>query len=702
MVFILSNLSTFAQLDTLHYLPPIKPQINSSTFTQSEVILSTPSTTTISVDVTLGNGTPIAGSPFSVVQGAPTIIAMPDNANDIILANSDAGVVLSNKGYILSSADEFLVTFKGKSDNNQQADVFTCKGTSAMGTAFRWGGFTVTNNARNSYMTFMATEDNTFVNISGYNPNCTFRQGLVPNAITANALTINLNAGESYALECLSDGVNADNQDGFLGASITSNNNIVVNVGHAAGGNTFSGSFRDLLLEQTVPENILGTEYISILGNATAGTGTQSIIYEQVNVLATQDGTTISVNGGPVVATINAGDYFIIDGTNYTANGNLYIETSQPVYCFQQLRGGAVCNTVGMNLLPPLSCYLSKEVVEMPFVQRNNGLTFTGGVYILTQTGSTVLINGAPPTAAAQAVAGNTDWVTYKQTGLAGHISITSTGPMAAGIVFASGVAGGAGYYSGFEEIPDSDPLSVFLPPANTCIDTLFVMDNFDSYQWFSNGTLISSATDSLLVVGGIGNGNTYTLVTEFSGCYDTSQAIIDCPILLPAELSSFTAECFNASIDLNWTTLSETNIDHFQVEYSNDAVHFEVITSLSGAGYSTSPIHYSYHHKEWTGSEHYYRIKQVDFNGDYTYSPIIANTCSHATEHYMATMNNGTIRLSHIDQLNKVHLYDASGKLLYQGSPGELVHRIWSSGVYVLHVFSNQESKVFKLINSL
>ena len=520
---------TEAQLDTLHCLPPIKSQsFADNVLVQSEVILSTPSLTPIFVNVSTGDGIPISGSPFMVVNGSPYVISLSNNANQIALDDTETGIVQTDKGFILSSQDMFLVTYKAKSGNDAQADLFTTKGVAAMGTEFRWGGFPVTDiGEKNSFLSIMAIADGTIVNISDYDPSCTFRLGTAQSGITSNTVSVTLDQGESYILECVAS-ASANNLSGFLGAMISANKNIVVNNGHVLGGNTGLAAPKDMLLEQSVPIQILGTEYISILGSNLNNPSNQNewIEYEQVIVIATQNGTTISINGGGTAATLNAGEFYIVDGTNYTTNENLYVETSKPAYCYQQLRGGNRSNTVGLNLLPALSCYLSKEVNEIPFIEDNNGLTLTGGVFILTQTGATVLLNGTVPSSSPQAVTGNTDWVTYKESGLTGNVSISSTAPMAAGVFVADGYAGSAGYYSGFIEEPI--PTLSFISSSNNCIDTIFTNDVFDSYQWLDNGIPIAGATDTIYIPNSIG-GNIYSVAVNYAGCVDTSGTIINC-----------------------------------------------------------------------------------------------------------------------------------------------------------------------------
>lgn len=74
----------------------------------------------------------------------------------------------------------------------------------------------------------------------------------------------------------------------------------------------------------------------------------------------------------------------------------------------------------------------------------------------------------------------------------------------------------------------------------------------------------------------------------------------------------------------LNWKTSTETNNFGFQVERSNDRVTFEQIAFIPGSGTTTEAKTYNYGDTVLTYKENYYRLKQLDFNGSYSYSNII------------------------------------------------------------------------------
>jgi Secretion system C-terminal sorting domain len=92
--------------------------------------------------------------------------------------------------------------------------------------------------------------------------------------------------------------------------------------------------------------------------------------------------------------------------------------------------------------------------------------------------------------------------------------------------------------------------------------------------------------------------------------------------IPLPVELLSFNALWNNNDATLKWSTVSEINNDHFDVERSFDSNIFETICVIKGSG--TSNIAITYLYNDYTTGNNtmvYYRIKQVDFNGTAAYS---------------------------------------------------------------------------------
>ncbi|GAA4352150.1 hypothetical protein GCM10023185_11540 [Hymenobacter saemangeumensis] len=93
----------------------------------------------------------------------------------------------------------------------------------------------------------------------------------------------------------------------------------------------------------------------------------------------------------------------------------------------------------------------------------------------------------------------------------------------------------------------------------------------------------------------------------------------------LPVELLTFTAVKQGTKVELNWRTATERNSSHFDVERSRDGRSFEHIGSRVAQGNSNSPTDYALTDANYPGETNtlYYRLKQVDLDGTFTYSPV-------------------------------------------------------------------------------
>jgi len=94
----------------------------------------------------------------------------------------------------------------------------------------------------------------------------------------------------------------------------------------------------------------------------------------------------------------------------------------------------------------------------------------------------------------------------------------------------------------------------------------------------------------------------------------------------VPVELVSFTGETFGSEVQLDWTTVTETNNLGFEVQRSVGENEFKTIAFIEGNGTTTESHSYTYsdQHSPVQNSTMRYRLKQVDFNGSFQFSNII------------------------------------------------------------------------------
>gem|GEM_PF-2130853 len=93
---------------------------------------------------------------------------------------------------------------------------------------------------------------------------------------------------------------------------------------------------------------------------------------------------------------------------------------------------------------------------------------------------------------------------------------------------------------------------------------------------------------------------------------------------VLPIELVYFKAHEFGGGVRFEWETASELNNDFFTIEFSIDAVEFAELTIIEGAGTSTEPHNYRYTDFSSHTGIIYYRLKQTDYDGNFSYSETV------------------------------------------------------------------------------
>ncbi|WP_282133667.1 Ig-like domain-containing protein [Cellulophaga baltica] len=519
---ILTIASSYAQLSDLHYMPPLA-ETNANYIVDQYVYLSTPETIPFDINIYIGTSvTPVAT--VSVSNTIPYTYILPSRENGItLLPNAEVGLVSSTAGLRLEApgGQKFYANYRGNS--NSQGVSLTSKGRAALGTHFKWGGipFLHDRSIFNAALGIMATEDNTTVTISDYDPDCVFRLGNNGTGLTDDTITITLNKGESYVLEV--EGNNGDaNRYGWLGADILSDKDIAISNGHILLGVLPNVNIQDGGTDQPVPIDIIGREYVFIRGG-----GTDAL--EFPIIIGTASGTDIFINGSTTpIATINDGEYFLVPGSNYsgsTAGNNMTVTASKNVYAYQCLAGSNSGATIGMNFIAPVNCLLPDNVNNISTIEDLAGKTISGALTILASNSTpdaniVVTSNGVPVALPAPIPATGLPWKSFYIPNLTGNIYVQSSGAIAVGVVGFSGALGTGGYFSGFDTVPVVD----YSISGSGCLgSTITLTETFDTYQWFNDGVAIPGATSGSYTPTEIGEH--YVNVSK-SGCDYNSNVI--------------------------------------------------------------------------------------------------------------------------------------------------------------------------------
>lgn len=183
----------------------------------------------------------------------------------------------------------------------------------------------------------------------------------------------------------------------------------------------------------------------------------------------------------------------------------------------------------------------------------------------------------------------------------------------------------------------------------------------------------------------------------------------------LPVELVSFTAEAKAGVVKTKWITAIEINNDYFTVERSDDGINFEMVGKVDGAGNSTQTLAYSFMDTNPLEGVSYYRLKQTDYDGQFSYSDMVMVRRAAVEEVKVSVFPNPAqsevnIQLSNVSDEVAVNIYDQFGKLMYahvypatgNSSAQNIqlnVSNILSAGVYFLNVSANQTVYKEKLV---
>jgi alpha-tubulin suppressor-like RCC1 family protein len=210
------------------------------------------------------------------------------------------------------------------------------------------------------------------------------------------------------------------------------------------------------------------------------------------------------------------------------------------------------------------------------------------------------------------------------------------------------------------------------------------------------------------------GAGNVFNIKFDVGTGYNCDRIWVcaDGTCVLPVQYLYFTGKKDNDIVELNWATASEKDASHFDIERSADGVNFEKIGSVSASGNSNRVIDYSFVDTNPVSGNAYYRLKQVDYNGQYEYSKIInINSVKNAEEvQIVPNPNNGsfnvvvtgaskeTYEISVLNALGQP-IYSTSGKSESTNITQAVNIQNLASGVYYVRVITGESSTVKQII---
>lgn len=183
----------------------------------------------------------------------------------------------------------------------------------------------------------------------------------------------------------------------------------------------------------------------------------------------------------------------------------------------------------------------------------------------------------------------------------------------------------------------------------------------------------------------------------------------------LPVTLVSFNATANDAlqEVETEWTTSLEINNHYFAIERSEDGMSFTEIGRVTGAGNHTGNLHYQFTDQQPIAGLAYYRLKQVDLDGQYEYSGIVPVTLGNNSN--FSVYPNPAEDVLNIAIANPgpeivCSIFDVSGKKVFEKTfqPNRLsktesislpAKQILAAGIYMLHITTHGISQNQKVV---
>lgn len=184
--------------------------------------------------------------------------------------------------------------------------------------------------------------------------------------------------------------------------------------------------------------------------------------------------------------------------------------------------------------------------------------------------------------------------------------------------------------------------------------------------------------------------------------------------IILPVTITNVKAYQTGSQVRVEWTSLHEVNVDHYEVEKSTNAVNFGNIGNAAARNNGSMENNYFIADEHPVSGNNFYRIKIADKDGKSTYTIIVVVNISNGKAS-ISVMPNPVVNKQMLVQLNNVEagnyaivVYSAAGqKVYYQkiahagGSTSQVVYlpANVSRGAYIVKIYNEEHTYTSKVI---
>lgn len=161
--------------------------------------------------------------------------------------------------------------------------------------------------------------------------------------------------------------------------------------------------------------------------------------------------------------------------------------------------------------------------------------------------------------------------------------------------------------------------------------------------------------------------------------------------VVVPLKFISFTVQkCNNGQVCLNWKTANEQNVSHFEIERSEDGIHFIRIGNIAAQNQTTANYSFTDQMVNTLASKYYYRVKQIDGDGKWSYTATQLITMDKNA--LMAVYPNpakNLIAITNGQEVKMMRLFSTAGKLIKEQTAGQPQMNIQELpiGVYMLKI---------------
>jgi hypothetical protein len=159
----------------------------------------------------------------------------------------------------------------------------------------------------------------------------------------------------------------------------------------------------------------------------------------------------------------------------------------------------------------------------------------------------------------------------------------------------------------------------------------------------------------------------------------------------LPLSWNNISLEKNNSSVDIKWSTLQEVNTDRFEIQRSGTGSNFTTLGSVTANGNSNIVQQYKFTDLLPINGYNYYRIKQIDRNGHFTYSTVVAINMRNKQKE-IVTLNGNNILVQFSNTAKRtIELLNMNGVVIKRTSGSNSVYElnniISGRGIHVVRV---------------